>query len=620
MSTTNGDCVSLMSGTLVRPIARYPGSVATDQALKIAANRVQATLRSNISSGDTIITVGDASRLVPDMLLSIDSEIISITSISGNNLTVVRGFDGTVPSSHASGSTLSSNIDAWHHNALAAEIKAIETALGPNLSNVGGGGSGGAIAVSTAYDFPAQQPGGNLIVGNNVITIAPVPRGVNGTDTNHWLYVSGGTGTPEPVLITGGSAVSGAPSGTLIIQCAYPHSGAWQLSSGTVGIQEALNDGQAVAVPAGTYNLHGTITPPANATIIGMGEAVTTLKFYTTDAKMFNVVNDRFTLQGCTLWQQGTAVAGSYGIYRSGSTWVNIRDVHVSAFYVGVYGEKQGQFDLQRVLASNCISDGFQTGAQGYWCEIEAVNNGGHGIKIIVGGDGVGALTMMTNIQTYNNGGWGLYATGVVNVMVSGGCNYFNNDRLGEIYINCPSADVGYICDAFIQFAGLSVVSPTNNATGIQTTPGSGPIVFDNIHFFGCNGNAATLGSNSVTLTNSTCVMSGVGGQSGFMYDVYGNVASDCILANNRFSSPCIIYGQYAVISGNRFIVNSTLPVLRVAAGSHVDIDGNAITQIGTGNALTIDAGVTYMGGTNMIIGGNVTNNGSLSPGSSPLS
>jgi hypothetical protein len=104
------------------------------------------------------------------------------------------------------------------------------------------------------------------------------------------------------------------------------------------------------------------------------------------------------------------------------------------------------------------------------------------------------------------------------------------------------------------------------------------------------------------------------------MYDVYGNVASDCILANNRFSSPCIIYGQYAVISGNRFIVNSTLPVLRVAAGSHVDIDGNAITQIGTGNALTIDAGVTYMGGTNMIIGGNVTNNGSLSPGSSPLS
>jgi len=79
-----------MQGTLVRPVARYPGSVVTDASLKVAANRVEATLRGNVGSGDTIFTLGDTSRIVQDMLLSIDSEIVSVSSVSGNNITVVR--------------------------------------------------------------------------------------------------------------------------------------------------------------------------------------------------------------------------------------------------------------------------------------------------------------------------------------------------------------------------------------------------------------------------------------------------------------------------------------------------------------------------------------------------
>jgi hypothetical protein len=260
MTTTNGDnCVSLMQGTLVRPIARYPSSVAADAALKIAANRVQTTLRGSIGTGDTIITVSDASRLVPDMLLSADSEILSISSISGNNLTVVRGFDGTVPACHSSGTTLRAEIDAWHHNALAAEITAIEQALGPNLSNISSTDQG---IRSTAYNFGAQTPGGSLIVGSNVVTLTPVPQGVNGTDPHHYLYVSGGTGTPEPCRIIGGTAIGGSPTGTVIIQCAFTHSGNWTIRSATAGIAEAVqviqDPGGIVHVPAGTHTIYGT--------------------------------------------------------------------------------------------------------------------------------------------------------------------------------------------------------------------------------------------------------------------------------------------------------------------------------------------------------------------------
>jgi hypothetical protein len=82
MSTTNGDsCVALMQGTLVLPLPRYPSSVVTDASLKIAANQVQSTLTMRVSSLDTIFRVSDTSRLVVDMLLTIDSEIVSVSAI-----------------------------------------------------------------------------------------------------------------------------------------------------------------------------------------------------------------------------------------------------------------------------------------------------------------------------------------------------------------------------------------------------------------------------------------------------------------------------------------------------------------------------------------------------------
>ena len=261
-TTVNGDnCVGLMQGTLVLPLPRYPSSVVTDASLKIAANQVQSTLTMRVSSLDTIFRVSDTSRLVVDMLLTIDSEIVSVSAIdaASHTITVVRGFDGTVATSHNAGRLLQAFIDAWHHNALAAEVKAIETALGPNLSNVSGAGGAQEYVVTTPYNFPAQSPGGTLNGGVvNSITLTPVPAGVNGTDVGHYLYISGGTGAAEPVLITGGTALSGAPSGTIFFTPVNNHSGAWSIRSATAGIQEAITAQTAVqyiciTVPAGQH-------------------------------------------------------------------------------------------------------------------------------------------------------------------------------------------------------------------------------------------------------------------------------------------------------------------------------------------------------------------------------
>ena len=107
--------------------------------------------------------------------------------------------------------------------------------------------------VADDYNFPAMSPGGNLSVGNNSIILPYVPLGISGTDTNHYLRISGGVGAAETVLITGGSAVSGNPTPqTIIVNCANTHSGAWIISSASGGLQEAIN---VAASTSGTSNI-----------------------------------------------------------------------------------------------------------------------------------------------------------------------------------------------------------------------------------------------------------------------------------------------------------------------------------------------------------------------------
>lgn len=239
--------------SLLAQTASYPGTVVGDSQLKIAGNRIQTVLRGSISASDTVITVASPTNIVANMLLTIDSEIFSVTSVSGNNLTVVRGFDGTTAAAHSSGRTVSVNIAAWHHNSLRAEIKAIETTLGANLANVT---TSSGATISTTYNFSAQTPGGSLIVGANVITMTPCPLGVAGTNVNHYLYISGGVGTAESVLISGGSCTSGLSTGTLIFTAANTHSGAWTIKSATAGIREAAavaGVNGVVSIPPGTH-------------------------------------------------------------------------------------------------------------------------------------------------------------------------------------------------------------------------------------------------------------------------------------------------------------------------------------------------------------------------------
>lgn len=255
--------------------AKYPGAVATNTQLRVAVNASATpatTLAVAMGPTDLSFQVAAGSAIPINGLATVCSqstaagctaiEIVAVCNVVGNVITVGysacpnidgRAFDSSTAAFHPLGSAVYINMDAWHINATNAEIKAIETALGPNLSNVNA--LSGAQLVASKFAFTPQTPGGSLIIGANAVVMTPVPVGVNGTDTSHRLYVSAGTGVAESCLITGGSGTSGAGTGTIIITCANTHSGAWTIQSATVGIEEAA---WSLAGGAGTVVVPGS--------------------------------------------------------------------------------------------------------------------------------------------------------------------------------------------------------------------------------------------------------------------------------------------------------------------------------------------------------------------------
>lgn len=297
---------------MAAPTAVFPNAIATDAALKVANNRIETKLRTAIDAVNTILFVDSTDGFKANSLVSIDKEIVAVESVTGtpNPALVVaaggRGFDGTSAAAHAGGARVQMLIDAWHHNVLAAEIKALETFLGPQGQNLA------ALQGyrSTSYNFSPQVPGGSLGVGNNVITLTPVPPGVNGSDAGHYMYISGGSGTAEAVLITGGTAIAGAASGTVIVNCANTHSGAWTISSATGGVQEALIALSKSANTSGTVIINQPASAPcvihapvnipdvpAQFIIEGIGQAINNVERASDypNGNLFQAVNSRGT-------------------------------------------------------------------------------------------------------------------------------------------------------------------------------------------------------------------------------------------------------------------------------------------------------------------------------------
>lgn len=100
-------------------------------------NKARTVLTADITTTDTIITVGDASKLPePPCAVSIDDEILFVVQRAGNTLKVVRGMEDTQPAPHKAGAFVEQRLTAGMLKALFDETVKIKKAVVPGMKKL----------------------------------------------------------------------------------------------------------------------------------------------------------------------------------------------------------------------------------------------------------------------------------------------------------------------------------------------------------------------------------------------------------------------------------------------------------------------------------------------------
>lgn len=245
------------------------GSLTANRCLEADANGNIVTAASNAACGTGTSPVTSVFGRTGVVVAT--NNDYAFTQISGTNAVNKGGTGATTLTGILQGNGTS----AFTANAAANELTYLRRA--PNLSSVTYEFASPTFYSSADYNFPAQSPGGSLSVGANSITLTPCPLGVDGAGTNDYYYISGGVGTAETVLATGGTCTSGLSTGTLIFTAANTHSGAWTIESASAGIKQAINvcNGDClIQLPGDVLTIsgpNGLVIDKSNITLMGSG-------------------------------------------------------------------------------------------------------------------------------------------------------------------------------------------------------------------------------------------------------------------------------------------------------------------------------------------------------------
>src|SRR5438034_10371664 len=126
-------------------------------------------------------------------------------------------------------------------------------------------------AVKYAPDFDwAQSPSADLsTAGPQTVNLAVCPAGVSGSEAQYYVYIPG-AGTPEAVLVTGGTCAGDGQAGSLQFTTANAHTAGYSIGSASGGLQEALVATRFTPTnPTGTSQSGKVIVPPGEFKAFG---------------------------------------------------------------------------------------------------------------------------------------------------------------------------------------------------------------------------------------------------------------------------------------------------------------------------------------------------------------
>lgn len=251
----------LLTALCVGQTTNYPGALDTNATLFVTADNIQSQLSAAMLVSGTTATVQSTTGFVANMIATVCDTVTStgkctafehmlVTAVpTSTTLTVTRGFAGTSARAHASGKLISILIDSAHQTALKAAVIAIETALGPNLSNI----PALALPVYLPATYNYSTANGSGITGNlssagaNTITFATCPLGLAPNEkaiSSITAFASGSvTGATNATPIVIAEAAHGRSSGDIVV------------ISGVTGNLAANGRWAITVIGAGTYSL-----------------------------------------------------------------------------------------------------------------------------------------------------------------------------------------------------------------------------------------------------------------------------------------------------------------------------------------------------------------------------
>jgi hypothetical protein len=287
--------------------AVFPGAVATDTALGVACNSSdRGTLTAGLDNQATTLTlsVSDGTKFCYPSYVTIDAEVVKVCSVAGNTVTLCSGgraVHGNI-AAHSSGATIAGYNDQNYVNQLAAELKAVESGLGVNYSNIrlvtdsvpwaslSGAPSTFAPSphthpladLSTVGDYSSKITSGSYsisVTGNagtvGTYTAAKVPNAYTHDASWTWIdnyialptgtsYIQWGVFTPQAAAATVTSVVCWSSTNAAVIQLRNSNGSDFITSNltcnGTATTTLTANAAIALGQYVGMYEVSGTAT------------------------------------------------------------------------------------------------------------------------------------------------------------------------------------------------------------------------------------------------------------------------------------------------------------------------------------------------------------------------
>ena len=459
---------------------KYPSSVATYDDVFLAATQADSVLTAAITSTSTSLPVVSSAQFRTPGAVTIDGESIKICSTTPTTLAVCsggRGFQGTVAAWHRKGARVNQPLTSWYHNQLAAELLAVQTALGPNMQNIPAVqgavssvfGRTGAVTAQTG-DYSFGQISGT--VANSQIASGVDAAKIGGGTVSNTVfgYLAGVTGGIQAQLDLK------APKGAVLYAddyCSVP--GVYDHTCINSAIAAASNF-TTVQLSSRTYTVAAQVAIASKTGIVlrGVGQSTKIVAAGGLNAHVVKLDTcDRCAVEQLQIDGVKASQTAGYALYIADSAFVSVRSNYI-------HDGKDGGIKL----TSGAVPQDETRIIDNY-----IQNNGGSGVEVADCNDHI----LLSNHIDYN-GTAGVLLTGTYNVLVAYN-NILSNGTHG----------------VFVYGGGRNKVHGNlvrnNNAHGIVLQASNNNQVANNLCHMNSQGATGTYDGIAIDSTTATMVI-----------------------------------------------------------------------------------------------------------------